>query len=153
MQDERFKTVWFFGVMLLILALYFYSDYQFSYAHEMAHKAIFSYYGIDSEITVSLFGDSYTQGNVTQLIDLYEFDPNLYSSLVASQSVVDAFGYQLSIIHDAFFIALIVIVVFLFLILSTLDDIANSVEAMNRYCYYREINNAIGGYYGVKELS
>ena len=152
MRNEKFKTFWFFGLMLIVSLAYMYFNYRLAYAHEMAHKMIFSYYGIDSKITVNFLGEAYTQGNVTQLKKLYEYNPDLYSSLMNAQSTVDAFGYHIDILYDVFFFMMSMFVLLLYLILTAIDDLYDAVRYVNLNRNYTEITDAIGGSYGVKEL-
>lgn len=75
--------------MMIFLLGIFYSVY----AHEVAHKTIFSYYNIDSEIKMWNGWDG------SPMTIAYEHCPNEACEL--AQSNVDAFGYQL---HPIFFL-------------------------------------------------
>lgn len=151
MVKDRFRTFWFLGLIILISISYLFFDYEFSYAHELAHKTIYSYYGINSKIKVRLFGDSYTEGNETQLAKLYINNPRLYSSMVNAESMVDAVGYHLSVLFDVLFFIMCVLVMMLFLILSEISDIYDTIRSIEVYAQYNKICDMVGGYVETKK--
>jgi len=55
-----------------------------TYLHEEHHRAVFTHNGIDSSITYSFFGKSYTQPDVNQSSNLYKEKPTEYSRSYAA---------------------------------------------------------------------
>jgi len=72
----------FVGSIMIILLVFGYA----TYTHEMAHKNIFRYYGCESEIHYSL----------TDTKTITNKDCKSTDTIISSQSVVDAVGYNLS---------------------------------------------------------
>ena len=76
-------------VFTMAIALIFASLYTFTLSHEGAHKEIFRLYGVQSTVHVNLFGTSETIPEPSRLTEAQHL------SLIESQSLVEAYGYQL----------------------------------------------------------
>jgi ABC-type antimicrobial peptide transport system permease subunit len=102
----------FIGVFIVAVSIPFAFSIFFTMQHETAHQEVFRLYGQNSTILYSFFGIS------TTTPDDQSLDEATNLNLAASQSEVEAFGYQLrpvvtllSFITSILFLLTIIIIV------------------------------------------
>jgi len=106
--------------------------YLFTYTHELTHQQIFSYYNIDSNISVG-FGTAVTIPDENQIIELYREDPDIFWRMNTEENMVDVVGYQLLATTA------IIVVMMIIMILSFRTIIAEAVnELIEAFAYGRD---------------
>ena len=91
-KSMKRKICLFFSFILWIIGMVF--------VHEMTHVAIASYYGVDTEVKFMFFTGWTEAKNLPE-------DPQLYSSLLLAQSMVEVAEYVIISIAILVFIALV----------------------------------------------
>ena len=86
----RFRFIYFIIAVVFTLMI----DQWYVEAHEEAHRVIFSYYGVDSEVHMHLLSGE-TVADANDVMFLATSRSDMYVSLLHAQSMVDAIGYQL----------------------------------------------------------
>jgi len=104
--------------------------YLFTYMHELTHQQIFSYYNIDSNISVG-FGTAVTIPDKNQMIELYREDPDVFWRMNTEENMVDVVGYQLLATTA------IIVVMMIIMILSFRTIIAEAVNELIEAFAYR----------------
>jgi len=143
----QFRGIEIIGLMLFFIAIGLCFDYEFTYSHELAHKQIYKYYGIDSNMTVRMFGDSFVLGNITQIRELYEDDPEAFYTMLVSQNMVDVIGYQLQPFIWLIVICSFIISMLLLMVMLKLADLEETI--IHESAYLCCLNH--GGRYGVEK--
>ena len=91
-------------VVVLIAITFVGCNVMLVFSHEAAHEQIFSYYGVDSEVRVDLFGGARTVVQGPVLDEDRDFVYGLHA-------INEALGYQVLAMFNAFFLCMLFMLV------------------------------------------